>query len=90
MRSYGAAYIPARINYARCQKYKCPLKEIFTNSTRDSTATTKFIHAGLLKRAVNGGSGSKGKIIRYNNKLNAYGQYSGALGGYGAAPKNKF
>ena len=90
MRSYGAAYIPARINYARCQKYTCPPKEIFTNSTRDSTATTKFMHARLLERAIYGGSGSKGKMVRYNNKLNAYGKYPGALGGYGAAPKNKF
>jgi hypothetical protein len=77
----------SRLNRAICV---CQLPALakknssFGGNTVDSSNTNALRYSQIVREIGNGSSG----II--NNDINAFGYYSGAPGGSGAPPRNKF
>ena len=92
MGGYGKSYIPYRINYKNCNQYKrkCPVLSVgyFYDVKHDSRSTQRMRYSDLTKRLTYGRAGLR--LHRVKNKLNAFNRYSGAPGGAGTAPFNRF
>jgi hypothetical protein len=92
MSGYGFAYTPYRINYKHCNTStkQCPkisVGELY-DAKNDSDSTAAMKYKNLVKLLYIGRGSAR---LRYVNKnLNAFRRYSGAHGGFGAAPKNTF
>lgn len=79
----------SRTNYATCV---CPIPAIFKKNGSFSGNTVDSSNTNALRYSeiVRGQGPYYGSTRFINNELNAFGYYSGAPGGSGAPPRNKF